>query len=93
MHCPKCKSHQITRSHSRGLEKIGRVLFLRWYYRCQKCGWRGSLAKKIRVRWEKTILVIVYCVILAFILRACINYQPSSGDNLTAALRIIENRP
>jgi hypothetical protein len=82
MHCPKCKSHNISRSRSRGYEKLARFLLARRYYRCQSCDWRGSKIKGPKIDWQKAILILIYAVLFFFLIRACINYSPpEQSDN------------
>ena len=42
MKCPICNSQDVRRSHSQGLEIIGRYLFARKQFRCQDCNSRWA---------------------------------------------------
>jgi len=71
MHCPKCKSHKISRSHSKGLEKIFRWLGRKLYH-CEECGTRFP-------RWKITLsgfwlyfaafvsCLLLFLIVLAFL--------------------------
>jgi hypothetical protein len=83
MHCPI-----VSNSHSRGLEKVFRVLLGRRYYRCHACDWRGSKMKKLAISWEKVIIFIVYCTLVALIMRLCIKFTPGTQqENISISSR------
>jgi hypothetical protein len=64
----------LARSRSRNVfEKAYRALFFRRFYRCRRCGWRGTLKRSTRIDWGRAGLIIVYLAFLALVLRACLD--------------------
>jgi transcriptional regulator NrdR family protein len=67
MKCPHCDSEDVQRSHSQGLELIGRHLFARKRFRCRDCNHRwAAFAFDVRedkitiVLWAGIIIILVY---------------------------------
>ncbi len=64
MMCPICQSKDFRRSHSRGLERISRVLFARKHFQCRDCGYRWA-AVSFDLREDAATLIIWAGLILA----------------------------
>jgi len=78
MNCPKCNTHKISRSHSRGLERISRLLG-RKYFRCEKCGYRFSRFKiKATISWLYVAIVALCLLGAIMVFRAFITYSENS---------------
>lgn len=74
MHCPKCGSHHLVRTHSRGLEKIPRVVLGRRYYKCRKCEWRGGKFVAKKNQKKQALLIIVFIVLVVALTLLLISY-------------------
>lgn len=65
--CPSCKnSDSIKRSHSRNFKEkmINRLSFSK-YYRCKKCGWRGTM-RTVAVKSNSFLTLLFYFLLVAF---------------------------
>ena len=93
MHCPNCKSHNLARSRTKTvIEKANRTILGNKYYRCVNCKWRGTIRHKTRFRWERALLIAVYLIVLAFVVRSCMTQSPGSRSG-TADSSLSGRRP
>lgn len=63
MKCPDCDSQDVRRSHTQGLEYIGRYLFARKHFRCRDCNHRWR-AFAFDVREDKITIFLWAGIIL-----------------------------
>lgn len=85
MHCPKCGSHSLIRSHSRGLEKIPRALLGRRTYKCRKCDWRGGKIVATEKQKRRILYFVIMIVLAVIVTLVLISYfgRPPVFEELT----------